>query len=146
MTIVVGYVPKDEGRAALRLAAEEAKLRGSKLVVVATGDVGEPQGAQGSAHHKESVQQARRRVADSLSDAELYLEDAGVTYEVRTIVSSEEPSRELVRTAEDEGADFVVIGLRRRSAVGKLVFGSNAQHILINSPCPVIAVHAERPH
>ncbi|MDQ3095267.1 MAG: universal stress protein, partial [Actinomycetota bacterium] len=32
--VVVGYVPKPEGKAALRLAAEEAKLRNASLVVV----------------------------------------------------------------------------------------------------------------
>jgi hypothetical protein len=34
MTIVVGYVPRAEGRAALRRAAEEARLRGTKLIVI----------------------------------------------------------------------------------------------------------------
>ena len=31
---------------------------------------------------------------------------------------------------------------RRRSAVGKMVFGSNAHRILMDSPCPVLTVRA----
>ena len=39
-------------------------------------------------------------------------------------------------------ADLIVIGLRKRSQVGKLVMGSNAQEILMAAACPVLAVKA----
>ena len=45
--------------------------------------------------------------------------------------------------AEETNADFIVIGLRRRTPVGKLILGSNAQRILLDAPCPVLAVKAE---
>jgi nucleotide-binding universal stress UspA family protein len=47
-----------------------------------------------------------------------------------------------VEFANDEGIDLIVIGVRRRSPVGKLVLGSNAQDILLRADCPVLAVKA----
>ena len=51
-------------------------------------------------------------------------------------------AEELLRTAESTEADFIVIGLRRRSPVGKLLLGSNAQRVLLDAACPVLAVKA----
>jgi nucleotide-binding universal stress UspA family protein len=45
--------------------------------------------------------------------------------------------------AESEQAEFIVIGLRRRTPVGKLILGSNAQRILLDASCPVLAVKAD---
>lgn len=42
--------------------------------------------------------------------------------------------------ADETGADVLVIGVRRRSPVGKLVMGSVAQSILLDADCPVLAV------
>ena len=52
-------------------------------------------------------------------------------------------AEDLIAVAEEVGADFIVIGLRRRTAVGKLILGSNAQRVLLEATCPVLAVKAE---
>jgi nucleotide-binding universal stress UspA family protein len=52
------------------------------------------------------------------------------------------PADDLTRVVSEEGADMIVIGLRRRSRTGKLLVGSNAQDILLNANCPVLAVKA----
>ena len=62
---------------------------------------------------------------------------------MRSLVRGNEPSVDLIEVAEEVNADFIVIGLRRRSPVGKLILGSNAQRILLEAPCPVLAVKAE---
>ena len=51
-----------------------------------------------------------------------------------------EPAEDLIAVANDVGADLIVIGLRRRTPVGKLILGSNAQRILLDAPCAVLAV------
>ena len=70
------------------------------------------------------------------------LTDAGVEHEVRQLVRGLDPAEDLINVAEEVSADLIVIGLRRRSPVGKLILGSNAQRILLDAPCPVLAVKA----
>ena len=131
-TIVVGYVPKPEGKAALRRAAEEAKLRDSKLVVVNSH-------RGGREFDREDAIQSETQ----LDEVKAELNDAGVEHEVRQLVRGMDPAEDLVNVATEVGAEFIVIGLRRRSPVGKLILGSNAQRILLDAPCPVLAVKAD---
>jgi nucleotide-binding universal stress UspA family protein len=46
----------------------------------------------------------------------------------------------VLSVAEEVSADLVVIGLRRRTPVGKLLMGSVAQRILLGAECAVLAV------
>jgi len=122
VAVVVGYVPTKEGAAALRRAASEAVVRGTPLVV---------------------LDSARSDGEDQTPDAHAQLEalaEEDVSYEVRTVAPGQDATDELLRIAEDESADLLVIGLRRRSPVGKLILGANAQRILLDAACPVLAV------
>ncbi len=60
--------------------------------------------------------------------------------EVRQLVRGNEPAEDLISVANETDADLIVIGLRRRTPVGKLILGSNAQRILLDAPCAVLAV------
>ena len=133
MAVVVGYVPTPEGRAALRRAAEETKLRNSRLVVVSTDRARPFETANGDEHDHDAE---LKQVSDEL-DA------AGVVYELRRNTGVPDPAEELLAVAVELGAEILVIGLRRRSPVGKLILGSNAQRILLDAPCPVLAVKSE---
>jgi nucleotide-binding universal stress UspA family protein len=117
--IVVGYSAKPEGRAALKRALSEARLRSAALVVVDTSSEAEA------------------------GDLAAELAASGITYEIRTPADVDDSAEELIRIAETTDADFIVIGLRRRSPVGKLLLGSNAQRVLLDAACPVLAVKAE---
>ena len=64
-------------------------------------------------------------------------------YEVRQVGGGFEPAEDLLSIAEASSAELIVIGLRRRSPVGKLILGSNAQRVLLDAPCPVLAVKAQ---
>jgi nucleotide-binding universal stress UspA family protein len=131
-TIVVGFVPKPEGRAALRRATEEAQLRDAKLVVVNSHRGGRSYDSDESAASETALAEVREQ-----------LETTGVPYEVRQLVRGLDPAEDMIAVAEQVKAEFIVIGLRRRSPVGKLILGSNAQRILLDAPCPVLTVKAE---
>jgi nucleotide-binding universal stress UspA family protein len=130
--IVVGYVPKAEGRAALRRAAEEARLRGARLIVVNSARGG-----------RDFDDDDALRADAELATVSQQLKDAGIEAEVRQLVRGMDVAEDIIAVAEEHAADFIVIGLRRRSPVGKLILGSNAQRILLDAPCPVLAVKAE---
>lgn len=130
MKIIVGFLRSPEGRAALDRAITEARLRDAELVVVHT--------ARDDASEVIEYQAEVERVEERLR-AE------GVSFSMREFTRANSPSEDLLQTAEEDGADLLVIGLRRRSAVGKLVLGSNAQEILLKADCPVLAIKASYP-
>ncbi|HEU4489794.1 MAG TPA: universal stress protein [Jiangellales bacterium] len=130
-TIVVGYVPKAEGRAALRRAAEEARLRRARLIVINSSRGGRDFDDEDAIRSEHELDQVRKQLAD-----------AEVESEIRQLVRGKDVADDLIAVAEETSAEFIVIGLRRRSPVGKLILGSNAQRILLDAPCPVLAVKA----
>ena len=133
-TIVVGYVPKAEGRAALRRAAEEARLRGAHLVVINSARGGRDFDADEAIRSDAELDAVRSQLAE-----------VGVDAEVRQLVRGLDAADDLIAVAKETSADFIVIGLRRRTPVGKLILGSNAQRILLDAPCPVLAVKSDEP-
>lgn len=135
MAIVVGYVATKEGRAALRRAAEECELRHAKLIVINSQRGGKDFDADESAKFEEELEIVQTK-----------LTALGLEHEVRQLIRGNEPAEDLISVAEEENAEFIVIGLRRRTPVGKLILGSNAQRILLDATCPVLAVKAGHEH
>lgn len=127
MTVLIGYVPTPPGEAALEEGLQEAKRRGQDAVIVNSPRRGAP------------------------VDASM-IDDAGAA----TLVARAEALGVTARVEQDDhGADIqdtfadlverfdvtvVVIGIRRRSPVGKLVLGSDAQRLLLELSVPILAV------
>lgn len=129
MKIVVGYIPTPEGLAAIDWATAHAKLVGGELIVVNTGkngDYSHPQFAS----------------AQDIDALEAELTSKGVDHEVRRPTDGLPAADAVMSTATEVDADLIVIGLRRRTAVGKLITGSSAQAILLGAECPVVGVKA----
>ncbi len=128
--VVVGYIPTPEGRAALARGITEAKLRDARLVVVNTtrGD---------------SLVDERYVQGDALTSLAAELEQAGVETELRQVGDGQDVAESLETIGIEVDADLIVIGLRRRSAVGKLILGSAASRILLTVKQPVLTVKAE---
>ena len=114
VTVVVGYVDSVEGRAALDVAIEECRLRRTPLVLVPMSE---------------------QDVPPDTGDL------AGVSATVAPPAPAQgDKTEHLLRIAANADARLLVIGLRRRSTVGKLILGSHAQRVLLGSSCPVLTV------
>jgi nucleotide-binding universal stress UspA family protein len=127
--VLVGYVPGAEGRAALARGIAEAQLRGTRLVVV--------NGTRGDALVDDRFVQG-----DVREELAAELEQAPVPAELRQLSDGQDIASQLESVALETGADLIVIGLRRRSPVGKLILGSAASRILLSVSIPVLAVKA----
>jgi nucleotide-binding universal stress UspA family protein len=130
MTVVVGYSPSAQGDAALRAAIREAR-RGKDDLVVAS-----------HAYHDAEI---GRTVAD---DASVRAAIAGLNegtgqdcppIEVRAC-AEEDVGEFLLHVAEETDARLLVIGLRRKSRIGKLNLGASARRVVLSSACPVLTV------
>ena len=70
------------------------------------------------------------------------ISDLGIECEVHLLIRDLEPGEDLVTFAKDNYIDEIVIGVKKRSKVEKAIFGSTAQYVILNAPCPVLAVKA----
>lgn len=132
MKILVGYVPTPEGEAALEAAAAEAELRGASVLLLNT--------SRGDAYID-----SRYANEAELNLAEARLRERGVEVTIQQAVGTGDVAHELLRAAEANDVTLIVLGLRRRSPVGKLILGSTAQRVLLESPVPVLAVKVPTP-
>ncbi len=130
--IVVGYLATKEGRQGIASALDEAVRRSNPVTVVVSekaGGLAPDALAARSQELDEIVQEAKERA---------------IPLDVRVLSERHDVAEDLIAVATETNAEVIVIGLRRRSPVGKLILGSNAQRILLDSPCPVLAVKTER--
>lgn len=127
--IVVGWTPTPQGDAAVEAAVAEAGRRNGVLQVVNAS------GGDSFVDHKlasaEQLDALRERLAGQ-----------DVEHEVVQQVGRLEPAEEILEAADKLGAALIVLGIRRRTPVGKLLLGSTAQRVLLQAPCPVLAVKA----
>ncbi len=129
MTILVAYAPRPEGQAALEKGLEIAGRRKERLVVVNAS----PGGRQEDPSMAD-VQDVER--------VEQLLASSGVEAEFKQFVRGKSAVAEIEGLVDSLGVTLLIIGLRKRTAVGKLILGSVAQEILLSVACPVLAVKA----
>lgn len=125
MRIVVGYVPTDEGRAAIDTAVNEAVLRSSELLVLGPTVT-------------DDTDTAKSELAEILQRARA----SGVPTQVRPMKPGEDLADVLIDTSYEDDVELVMIGVRRRSRVGKLILGSTAQRVILEAGS---AVHSVKP-
>lgn len=69
-----------------------------------------------------------------------FFSDDAIQWNVNLLTGEEEAGELIVRFAKRKKADLVFLGIKKKSRVGKLLFGSNAQFVILNAPCPVVTV------
>lgn len=129
MTILVAYVPRPEGEAALDKGIEIATRRDEHLVVVNAS----PGGGKADPSAVDVVDAER---------VENILKDSGLNAEFKQLVRGKNAVEEIEALVESLQVSVLIIGLRKRSPVGKLIMGSVAQELLLSVSCPVLAVKA----
>jgi len=129
MKIMVGYDRSNVAKEALEIAKKHAKAFDAKVHVLTSL-------ARSPEMEREDIQKAEHE----LENVRIHFEESGISCKTHAVVSSQSPGEDLVQFAQENDIGEIVIGVKRRSKVGKLLFGSNAQYVILQAPCPVVAV------
>jgi nucleotide-binding universal stress UspA family protein len=129
MKILVGYNDKKATEAVLKLAHKHALAFKADVFIVTSME-------QSPSLKKEDIDKAEIK----LEKLKKPFKAEDIFCETQTSVSYETPGEDLVRFAKENDIDEIIIGVKKRSKVGKLMFGSTAQYVILKSPCPVLAV------
>ena len=130
MKIIVAYDGSSVARDALELARKRAKSYAADIEVVTTM-------AQDRGLKYEDVLKLEKKLEREVG--RLFKED-DTPYKTYLAITDLTPGEELVEFAGNHNVDEIIIGVRRGSRVGKFVFGSNAQYVVLHAPCPVVAI------
>ncbi|CAB1069620.1 hypothetical protein D1AOALGA4SA_719 [Olavius algarvensis Delta 1 endosymbiont] len=129
MKILVGYDYSTVTQEVLALAKQQAKAFNAEVHLLRSL-------VQDPELQHDAVQQAEQ----NLDQVGREFAAMGLACDTHVVVSNLSAGEYIVQFAEQNSIDLIVIGVRRRSKVGKLLFGSNAQLIILTAPCPVLTV------
>lgn len=129
MRIMVCYDGSEQSKRAAQLARAQAEAFNGEVFIVTTLEKGAPD-------NQDEINAAKK-------DLEAVLETVsagGAKCQTDLLIHGLETGEDLVKFAADKQIDMVVIGIIKKSKVGKLFFGSTAQYLILNAPCPVLTV------
>ena len=129
MKLLVGYDGSNVAKEAIVQAEKYAKVLKAEVIIVHSM-IGGP----------EVPRKDFETAENNLSNEKNRLLDQKIACESILSVRGLEAGEDLVQLAEENKVDEIIIGVRRRSKVGKLLFGSTAQYVILNAPCPVVSV------
>ena len=129
MKLLVGYDGSNSAKEALSLAAKHAKAFRASIDIVTSMETG-------TVEETGDIQKAKT----DLEAAEKSMMDQNIPVETHLLIRGMKPGEDLVQFAVESKAQGVYIGVKRWSKVGKLLFGSNSQYVILKAPCPVTSV------
>ena len=129
MKIMVCYSGRTDDSAVLETAKTHALSTVSRVsvVTVLTGD---------NVDQLDGVEAAK----GDLSDAEAFLKEGSIACDSKLIFGGATAGDSLLDFAREKNVDEIIIGIRKRSKIGKLLFGSTAQQVILEADCPVVTV------
>jgi nucleotide-binding universal stress UspA family protein len=130
MKFLVCYDETNEARKALKVAQEHAIVWQAELDVVNAITRVEP-----LKHTK--VKKMEEKMEGEVKEI---LAEGDTPYEVQLLLTDLTPGEQLVKYAEDQKIDQIFLGIVKKSKVGKFLFGSTAQYVILHAPCPVVTV------
>jgi nucleotide-binding universal stress UspA family protein len=129
MKILIGYDGTNVAKEALNLAKIHAKSFGAAVDIVTSME-------KGTESEREDIEQAER----GLEWARSLFEEDEIKCNTHLLIRGLAPGEDLVQFAKENQSDEIVVGVKRRSKVGKLLMGSTAQYIILQASCPVVCV------
>ena len=129
MKILVGYDGTNAAKEALNLAKLHAKSFGAAVDVVTSME-------KGTENQRENIDQAER----GLEWAKSIFDENDIVCNTHLLIRGLTPGEDLVEFAKENNVDEILVGVKRRSKVGKLLMGSTAQYVILKASCPVVSV------
>jgi nucleotide-binding universal stress UspA family protein len=129
MNILVGFDGSNASKDALKIAMEHARAFKAKVMAV-TSLMGKNESSVAEIENAEK----------GLEWVQSTLKEGGIDGETHLLVRGVTAGEDIVAFAKEHKAKEIVMGIKRRSKVGKLMFGSTAQFVILNAPCPVVSI------
>ena len=129
MRILVGYDGSNSGKEALNLAKKHAMAFKGEVDVITSM-------VKGTERERQDMDQAKR----GLEYAETVFKENNIPCKTHLLIRGLTSGEDLVEFAQENNIDEIIVGVRRRSKVGKLLMGSTAQYVILNAHCPVVTV------
>ncbi|MBW2410154.1 MAG: universal stress protein, partial [Deltaproteobacteria bacterium] len=130
MKFMVCYDGSEESKEALQAAQDHARIWGATLEVVNTLTRVEP------LKHS-AITKTENRLEAEVGEI---LGGDDPAYAVHLLVTDLTSGEQMVKFAEDEKISQIFIGIIKKSKVGKFLFGSTAQYVILHAPCPVVTI------
>lgn len=129
MKILIGYDGSNSAKEALMVAKKHARAFGASVEVVTSME-------KGTENQQSEIESAEK----GLDWAKSVFSDAGIDCFSHLLIRGLDPGEDIVQFAKENNVDEIVVGVKRRSKVGKLLMGSTAQYIILQAHCPVVSV------
>jgi nucleotide-binding universal stress UspA family protein len=129
MKILVGYDGTNSAKDALKLAKSHAKAFGASVEVVTSMQTG-------TESERKEIEQAER----GLEYAKSLFKEADIPCNTHLLIRGLSAGEDLVEFAKENRIGEIILGVKRRSKVGKLLMGSTAQYVVLQANCPVVTV------